>query len=185
MNKIFCAADIKEANGPFSLVAPDHIADLLNMAAATPAGAFVEIGVYRGGTAFHLDRLAKEQGRFCYLYDTFEGIPYTSPVDHHQVGDFADASFEDIVKMVKVSTVVKGIFPESAISMRGPIAFVHLDCDQHKSIIDSCLYLEPMMVKGGVMWFDDSPVLSGAEKAVMELYSDRVQILNGKHYVTF
>lgn len=169
---------------PFSLVAQSTIAAMISMAADTPAGCFVEVGVYKGGTAWHLDRLAMNQGRMSYLYDTFTGIPYTSPADHHQVGDFNDTDFETVVRMMKVSIVVKGIFPASAVYMP-QVAFAHLDCDQYQSIIDSCRYLEPKIVKGGVIWFDDSPVLAGAEKAVMELYGERVQILNGKHYVTF
>jgi hypothetical protein len=169
---------------PFSLVGQPTIDLMLSVAGNTPYGCFVEVGVYKGGTAWHLDRLALDQGRMCYLYDTFTGIPYTSPVDYHQVGDFKDTDFEEVVRMMKVSQVVKGIFPESAVFMT-PIAFVHLDCDQYQSIIESCRYLEPKMVKGGVIWFDDSPILAGAEKAVMELYGDRVQILGGKHYVTF
>lgn len=167
---------------PFSLVAKSHINNLLSLAAATPPGCFVEVGVYKGGTGWHLDQLAKTQGRQCYLYDTFTGIPYRDEVDFHQVGDFKDTDFEEVVRMMSVSTVVKGIFPESAVEMP-PVAFVHLDCDQYRSIIDSCTYLVPKMVDGGVIWFDDSPVLPGAEKAVRELFGEHVQEMNGKHFI--
>lgn len=168
-----------------SLVSPLNISNMIAMARATPpAGAFIEVGVYKGGTAWHLDRLAKEQGRACFLYDTFKGIPYSSVDDHHQIGDFGDVDFEEVKNQMTVSAVIKGIFPASAVVM-GRVAFVHLDCDQYQSIIDACHYLQPLMMAGGVMWFDDSPVLAGAEKAVMELYGDRVQEFNGKHFVMF
>ena len=64
------------------------------------------------------------------------------------------------------------------------IAFAHLDCDQYKSIIDSVNYITPMMVKGGVIWFDDAPCLKGAAKAVNELYGDTWQLdKSGKAFV--
>jgi hypothetical protein len=169
---------------PESLVDPVNIANMISTASHCPAGAFVEVGVYKGGTAWHLDQLAQEQGRECFLYDTFEGIPYSDPVDHHKVGDFSDTSYERVRDLLPRSKVIKGIFPASAVRM-DKVAFVHLDCDQYQSIIDSCRYLEALMVPGGVMWFDDSPILAGAEIAVRELYQGRIQEINGKHFVRF
>ena len=48
---------------PLSVVGEDVIADMLDLAASTPPGAFVEVGVYRGGTAWHLAQLAEQQKR--------------------------------------------------------------------------------------------------------------------------
>ena len=58
-----------------SVVPKDVVDDLLNTAAATPQGSFVEVGVYLGGTGWALAQLAEQQRRKIYLYDTFEGIP--------------------------------------------------------------------------------------------------------------
>ena len=65
--------------------------------------------------------------------------------------------------------VIKGVFPESAIPT-GPVAFVHLDCDQYQSIMDSVCYLLPKMLPGGVIWFDDYGHLDGATRAVDALF---------------
>lgn len=170
---------------PQSLVDPMVIKRMIATASACPPGSFVEVGVYKGGTAWHLDRLAKRQHRACFLYDTFSGIPYASEHDHHRVGDFRDTDYQTVCRAMSIATVIQGIFPGSAVPM-GRVAFAHLDCDQYQAIIESCRYLEPLMVPGGVIWFDDSPVLAGAEKAVRELYAaDRIEEVHGKHMVRF
>jgi asparagine synthase (glutamine-hydrolysing) len=161
---------------------------MIDKATGTPAGGcFVEVGVYKGGSALHLQKIALAQQRELFLYDTFEGIPHRREgLDSHGIGDFADTSFEDVQRLCPHATVVKGIFPASAVPMP-LIAFAHLDCDQYQSVHEAALYLQPRMMAGGVMWFDDSPCLAGARLAVTELYAERLQISSdfGKHYVVF
>lgn len=159
------------------------INELINKARTAPEGCFVEVGVYKGGTAYHLSNLAEEQNRQIFLYDTFEGIPYTSEMDYHKVGDFNDTDYQTVKNAIPYATVVKGLFPESAIEMP-PIAFLHLDCDQYKSVIDSVNYLLPKMVPRGIIWFDDaSPEqdvergkVNGAHWAMLELFDGKYQV---------
>jgi Macrocin-O-methyltransferase (TylF) len=155
---------------------------LLQVAARTPAGAFVEIGVYQGGSAERLSNLAELQGRPIYLYDTFTGIPYSDVIDKHQIGDFSDGDEALVRARCPHARVIAGCFPKSAIPME-PVAFVHLDCDQYQAHCESIDYLLPRMVRGGVMWFDDAPWLEGATQAVMERFSDRLQRAVNKYYV--
>ena len=165
-----------------SQVPPGVIAAMIFAASLAPDGCFVEVGVFQGGTAQHLNELAQKQGRKLYLYDTFEGIPYRDEVDSHQVGDFSQTSYEQVRDLFPQAAVVNGVFPASAVEME-PIAFAHLDCDQYQSYKESIAYLLPRMTKGGIMWFDDSPCLAGANKAVTEIFGDRVNIYAGKHYI--
>jgi hypothetical protein len=165
-----------------SVVGEDVIAELLALAESCPEGCFVEVGVYKGGTAQHLSSLASKQGRSLYLYDTFTGIPYKQEgLDSHNVGDFSDTSFEEVRSNLPAAVVVQGIFPESAVSMPG-VAFAHLDCDQYRSVRDSIEYLRPRMVKGGVMWFDDY-CLEGAKKAIDETFAAHTTSKTNKVYV--
>jgi len=167
------------------LVAEHVIKSLLEVASNTPDGDFVEVGVYRGGTAVYLSLLAEKQNRNIYLYDTFTGIPYRDEIDSHNVGDFKDTDFESIKELIPYANVIQGIFPLSAVGM-GNIAFVHLDCDQYRSIIESVNYLKPKMISGGVMWFDDYGCLAGATKAVDELFGSKIEVMkNGKALVRF
>lgn len=153
---------------PRSLVAPETIQALLGVASLTPPGAFVEVGVYQGGTAWHLCELAHDQDRLLYLYDTFTGIPYKNEIDSHVIGDFRDTSVEKLRELLPGAIVVEGIFPHSALPGMAPIAFVHLDCDQYQSYHDALAHLSPMMTPGGVIWCDDVPCLAGASAAVSE-----------------
>lgn len=156
-----------------SVVSKIVIEDLLNTAQTAPVGAFVEIGVYKGGTANLLSSIAEEQNREIFLYDTFEGIPFQNEEkgDFHVVGDFSDTSYEYVRDSIPYATVVKGIFPCSAVPMSN-IAFVNVDCDQYQSITETVRYLTPLMVKGGIFWFDDAPDLEGALNAVNELFGE-------------
>ena len=157
----------KVSAGPFTLIGEDKCASLCRIAKECPDGCFVEVGVYQGGSAWHLARLAEEQGRAIYLYDTFTGIPFKSEVDVHQVGDFADCSYEAVCEAVPYATVVRGVFPDSMVPMP-PLSFAHLDCDQYESVKRSLKVLAPLMVDGGAIVLDDVWCLEGATQAMME-----------------
>ena len=179
-----------------SLVNRDNIAQLLAAAASTPLGGmFVEVGVYKGGTAWHLAKLAEEQGRRIMLFDTFTGIPCSDPTkgDKHVVGDFSDCSFEAVRDAIPYATVVKGLFPDcvpqhpDGFKIEPDIAFAHLDVDQYQSYIDCCTYLAQYMMPGGIMLFDDCDHLDGAKRAVTEVFGNRICLStqNNKHFVQF
>lgn len=170
---------------PPSQVGQDVIEELIGHASQAPPGAFLEVGVFQGGTAWHLAKLAAAQGRELYLFDTFTGIPYSSPIDSHKVGDFGGVDLAAIRAMFPGAHIVPGIFPASACDLPR-LAFVHLDCDQYQSVKEAAVYLRPLMVKGGLMWFDDSPCLESAKLATAELFGERLVLSRtNKHYVRF
>jgi hypothetical protein len=159
---------------------------MLEFAGGCPVGAFVEVGVWRGGSAWHLMNLAQAQGRRFYAYDTFQGIPFQIPgLDTHPVGDFKDVVEEEVRSLLPEATVIAGVFPRSAVEM-GSIAFAHLDCDAYKSVKDSLIYLAPRMARGGIIWFDDAPCLAGAKAAAEEFCGKRLKTsYNGKYFSVF
>lgn len=150
-----------------SLLNDTTLAVLCGIAAACPPGAFVEFGVYQGGAAEKLAEVARAQKRALYLYDTFAGMPFKGDDDYHPVGDFADTSAEAVKRLIPDAIVVAGVFPASLVKMP-PIAFVHVDADQYQSVKDATRVFPPLMVKGGVMVFDDYKCLDGATRAVEE-----------------
>lgn len=161
----------------FDSVIPEDVREaMLTMARNAPAGNFVEVGVFMGGSARQLLDIATEQNRALYCYDTFDGIPCASAEhgDSHVVGDFAHDNEQAVRDHLSGAFVVRGVFPHSAVPM-GQIAFAHLDCDQYQSVYESASYLLPRLVDGGVLWFDDAPVLAGAKKAVRELFGESIQ----------
>ena len=172
---------------PISAVSSFIIDSLVRKIRETPDGCFVEVGVYKGGTASRMTEIAQEQGREIFLYDTFEGIPFKYEIDSHPVGDFGDADYETVKSILPYANVIKGIFPDSVVEMPS-ISFAHIDVDQYKSYIDCIDYLSPLMVKGGIMWFDDYH-LEGARKAILEKFSKEQLILadcgHDQYYVEF
>lgn len=159
------------SDAPHTVVAPEVRDALVACARTTPPGTWCEVGVFQGGTAMALDAAAHEQGRALYLFDTFSGIPWADAIDSHKVGDFADTDLEAVRVRCPHAKVVVGVFPHIARELEvpvGDVAFVHLDCDQYRSYQQSLEYFLHRMVRGGVIWCDDAPVLEGAKQAVLE-----------------
>lgn len=172
-----------------SLINEVQLAELIEMAGETPPGAFVEVGVYRGGSAEKLVEKAREQGRALWLFDTFAGIPCKDWDDRHRIGDFADCSFDAVQARIPDALIVVGDCRVTlAEANTGPVAFAHIDCDQYASIKACIAELTPRMVRGGVMWFDDygPGFLEGADRAVEEAFGDRLEHHPCcKHFVRF
>ena len=151
---------------PSSCLDDFRVGLLRRLAQEAPAGHFVEVGVYRGGSAWHLAEIGREQGRELHLFDTFSGMPWQQDCDIFKIGDFDKTNVEDVRRWVPDATIHVGIFPETLPPWLLGIAFAHIDCDQFQSV-DACIrYLWPRMVPGAVMLFDDYPELEGARRAV-------------------
>lgn len=153
-----------------SLLTADQLIVLARLARSAPPGAFVEVGVYRGGSAAVLHDVAVSQGRRLFLYDTFRGIPHADPdkSDSHKVGDFADGLTRDQARVVfPYAVVLDGVFPDD-FAPPEDVAFAHLDCDQYRSVRDSLAALFHRMVPGGLILLDDY-CLAGCERAAHEV----------------
>jgi O-methyltransferase len=146
------------------------------LSTATLPGEIAEVGVYRGGTALLLGRLAG--GSSVHLFDTFTGLPPADPTrDLHQAGDFADTSAASVRELLGDLAHVhlhEGVFPQTA----GPVLderfrMVHVDVDLYQSVLDSCTFFYDRLVPGGVIVFDDYGWTStpGARVAVDEFFA--------------
>lgn len=167
---------------PLSLVGDDAQESMLLVAATTPPeGCIVEVGVYRGGTAWRLATLARARGVPLYLYDTFTGIPFRNVEkgDRHVVGDFSDVNETEVRLAIPDAIFCKGVFPDTLVEM-GPISFVHCDCDQYQSVKDVITYLYPKLLPGGIIVFDDYSCLEGATRAVDEHFVIKEATRNNK-----
>lgn len=169
---------------PPSLIGMPLLETLALAAELAPQGCFVEIGVYKGGSAGVLYEIAQRHGRALYLYDTFRGIPFADPVDSHAVGSFSDCDVEEVRKAMPKAHVVQGVFPASIVPMP-PIAMAHIDADQYRSTLDACRTLSPLMVKGGYMLFDDYRGVNGCIKAVNECFAEIRVLPDGRALVRF
>lgn len=157
---------------------------LLAMAALArqaPPGCFLEVGVYKGGSASMLADVARDRGCALHLFDTFTGIPFADREDSNGVGDFADADVEALRMALPDAILYPGVFPGTLPDNLSDIAFVHCDCDQYRSVRAVIDELWPRMVSGGIMVFDDMNT-TGGRRAIEESFRE-VHQYRGRHYV--
>ncbi|MBO6688641.1 MAG: class I SAM-dependent methyltransferase [Henriciella sp.] len=144
---------------------------LLSMQESTDSigGAFVELGVFRGGNAFSvcLANTLLGEKRPYYLIDSFEGFPELSAHDPSaSAGMFKDTSYDDIRTTFghfPSATVMKGYVPEILTDLpEQRYAVVYYDCDLHDPARDSLEYFWPkLVVNGYVLIHDYLPKLNG------------------------
>jgi len=145
-------------------------------------GEFWECGVYRGGTARLLALVLSQDLRTLRLFDTFEGMPPTSPNrDWHRAGDFSDTSSQSVSNLVAYANAVyhKGRIPETFRNLDAmEIALAHVDVDLYQSVLDCCSFIYPRLLSGGSLVFDDYgwPTCAGAKAAVDEFFRDKPEV---------
>ena len=170
---------------PLSLIHPAQLAEIARLAREAPPGPLVEVGVYRGGSAWHLLRIAREQGRILHLYDTFTGIAAAGVNDRHGVGDFGDVSFYEVTQALSDPQTCfhVGEFPATLGPFPDHVSFVHVDCDQEITIDAAIAGFWPRLVVGGIMLFDDYPYLEGARLAVERNFlKSELKMTDGDRY---
>jgi O-methyltransferase len=170
---------------PYTLVSRDRLYILYALAlnAVQRRGDFWECGVYKGGTARMLAEILAAHARpgtKLNLFDTFSGMPETDEkLDIHRKGDFSDTNLETVRGVVGNPERVEfhpGWIPDTFREMSdAQVAFVHVDVDIYRSILDCCEFIYPRLNAGGVMVFDDYgfPTCPGARKAVDEFFANK------------
>ena len=173
-----------------SIISQQQLEEVKRLARTTPnEGIIVEVGVYKGGSAVELMKVAKEKNTELWLFDTFEGMPEAIDIDHHKIGDFADCSYEAVKTLLPDAKIFKGFFPDTWIPIepKKSISFAHIDCDQYTSISECIRHFSPYMLPGGIMWFDDYGYswLPGAKQAVDKHLPNRLIHPLGRAYYIF
>jgi len=163
-------------------------------------GAFVECGVYMGGSMMAVAMTLLSLGvrdRKLYLFDTFAGMPKPDRVDVNFMGrpaidtfeqvriddhssNWANASIEQVRQAMSLTgypeenlVFVKGMVEET-IPGRAPgtIALLRLDTDWYRSTKHEMDHLYPRVALNGVIIIDDYGELMGAKKAVDEYLAE-------------
>lgn len=186
---------------PYTLTGPERIAVLCDVVRylqrARVPGAYVECGVWRGGSVLAMIRTLRNLGaedREFYLYDTFSGMPTPDSVDVDRHGtsaadqhawlerggavpeDFAYLPFDDVRDLIESTGYpkdrlhfIKGLVEET-IPRRAPdrIALLRLDTDYYKSTKHELDHLSPRLAPGGVLIVDDYGHWEGSRLATDE-----------------
>lgn len=164
-------------------------------------GAFVESGVWKGGSIMAAARTLTELGdtdRDLYLYDTYEGLPAPGEYDGIVGTDVSAAElyeqlnaesgsqpFLEVPENVVRDNVARSGYPierihtivglvEDTIPETAPeqIAFLRLDTDWYSSTKVEMETLFPRLSPGGVVIIDDYGYLDGPRKAVDDFLAD-------------
>ena len=153
---------------------------------------FIEIGVWRGGTAAIIGKklgLLKSTSNL-YLADTFTGVVKVSEKDsYYKGGEHSDTS-QAIVEKLLINyydncKILKGIFPDDTshlIDSNEKFGLCHIDVDVYESAKSIVNWIWDRMIIGGVIIFDDYGfhTCDGITKYVNEqkLKSDRLIVHN-------
>ena len=165
-------------------------------------GAFVECGVWRGGSAMAMAKIATllHCDRDIYLFDTFEGMTKPSSFDKDRSGESAGSLLDKTKKsdgnsvwcIASINDVKSNIagtcYPsekvhyikgdvcatlEDATNLPAEISLLRLDTDWYESTKKELEVLFPRLSKGGVCLIDDYGHWQGAKKAVDEYLNEQ------------
>jgi O-methyltransferase len=187
---------------PYTMTTPPRVYALMRgveyVVARGLAGAFVECGVWRGGSmmaaALTLLRLGNTD-RDLYLFDTFAGMTPPTAEDVKHSGESAadllagasrDSHLWAVASLEDVREGVLGVgYPEERIHfVEGPveetlpanapdeIALLRLDTDWYESTKHELVHLYPRLVTGGVLILDDYGYWQGTRRATDEYVAE-------------
>jgi hypothetical protein len=189
---------ILERVAPFTMTTADRLLALIDAARYVHRlqipGAFVECGVWRGGSSMAAALTLLDCGcntREFYLYDTYEGMTAPSDIDvsHDGVsaaeqlqttprgsGVWCEAS-ETEVRNNMLATgwpsplihLIKGPVEQTIPTVTpGRIAILRLDTDWYESTRHELTHLFPLLSHGGVLIIDDYGHWKGSRRATDE-----------------
>jgi O-methyltransferase len=161
-------------------------------------GAFVECGVWKGGSSAIMALAIKNAGqeRHLHLFDSFEGLPEPTEKDGEQAASYSGGRsggklatvdkcragldevrhlILDIIKMPeKFAHFHVGWFQNTVpvdAGKLGPIALLRLDGDWYDSTKICLEHLYPLLSPGGILILDDYYCWEGCRKATDEYRS--------------
>jgi O-methyltransferase len=185
-----------------AIASPELVVGLVRAAEyvlrAKVPGAFVECGVFRGGSTMAVMLALLERGvidRDLFLYDTFAGFPLPDEIDLYYDGRSAIEEWHEKKRSESQSgwlvstleetrtnvlstgypiermTFVEGMV-EDTIPKVAPeqIAFLRLDTDFYASTRHELIHFYDRIAPGGVLIIDDYGAFQGARKAVDEFF---------------
>ena len=126
-------------------------------------GAFAECGVYRGGSAIGITKIAQGEtaNRHVHLFDSFNGSNRfeMNPSDFSTLHTFNDYSFQDVAKRFPENDYIHfhvGVIPETLKEVEDEkFSFVHLDLNFYESTSESLKFFHAHLSPRGVIVVDD------------------------------
>lgn len=132
-----------------------------------PELAFLEVGVWRGGTAAIIGTqlMLQKSNSILFLADTFEGVANAGVNDDFYKGGEHNDTNEPMVRDLldnkvglKNYQIIKGIFPKDTkhlINDAVKFSFCHIDVDVYQSAKEVLEWVWPKLAIRGIVVFDD------------------------------
>jgi O-methyltransferase len=149
-------------------------------------GDVVECGVYRGGSAATMARVATHSRlpRTVWLFDSFQGMPPVTEVDGPGAEDWVGAlaynprKVEKLLKRTGADLsrvrIVEGFFADTFPTVNIPqIALLNVDSDWYESVKICFEKFYDSVVPGGFVSIDDYGAWPGCRLAVDEFFEKR------------
>jgi O-methyltransferase len=128
-------------------------------------GAFLEVGVWNGGTGTLIATQARaiDPQAPVYLCDTFAGVVKADANDPmYKGGEHRDASRASVERLLARAgldnvTILQGIFPDDTSSRipEQPFRFCHVDVDVYTSARQTTEWVWDRLTPGGIIVYDD------------------------------
>ena len=126
----------------------------------TVAGAYLEFGVFTGGTIRYIAKRLRHMGKtdaIIYGFDSFEGLPEAWGGSH--LGRSAFSTGGKLPRVPRNVVLHRGWFSDTILKWRAsvatPVAFLHVDCDIYSSTVEVLEGLHDRMQVGTVIVFDE------------------------------
>ncbi len=197
-NNLFAEAEIRLSKERMYM-----LSQLLEYSMRNSDGDVIEMGVYRGCTAYVLgyfiDKVGKKN-RTLFLCDTFSGTPEVCSRmdgDIDRKGKYKDTSAEYVMNKlgrccVKVECI-EGFIPDSLsqIPLQARFCFAHIHLNLYESTKNALLWLSGHMEDDGLVIIEDYGIrdCKGVKKAVDEFKEkgniDLVYLTTGQAVVKF
>jgi hypothetical protein len=190
---------------PYTMTSPERISALVNavrwLVDEKVGGAFVECGVWRGGSMMAVARTLLAAGvddRELCLFDTFEGMTAPTAADQDFRGRRAEGKFlrtrrganssdwcRATLAEVRANLARTGYPPARVRYVKGrveetvpesapdQIALLRLDTDWYESTKHELVHLWPRLVPGGICILDDYGYWAGCRQAVDEYVAEQ------------
>lgn len=187
MSDVFSLSQSLANAASFSVIDQERLKLIANCAArqVKVAGDFIELGVFRGGSAILLASVIKQHHAACklHLLDAWQGLPGLNDEDLGSFvsqGHFSESSEHavrarlDGFALLDVCETHQGWGEDTLPALLGPFSLAHLDLDLYKPTHFSLSYLLPRMARDGEIIIDDygNETLRrfpGVEKAASEI----------------
>lgn len=147
-------------------------------------GDVVEFGCHKGKTAAFLKSIT---GRSLWVYDSFEGLPYTPSCSGPLQAGALRAEIQEVQTTFyesgqEVYKIKKGLFSSLVAHNLPPsIAFAHIDGDLYESITEALELVYGRLAKGAVCFIDDYGTgmshFSGVDHAVADYMKDKPETI--------